>query len=30
MKGDVPYVYEGVYLFVNGYPELQQMLAATK
>jgi len=27
MKGDVPYVYEGVYLFVNGYPELRRLLS---
>jgi len=26
MKGDVPYVYKGVYLFVNGYPELNHLL----
>ena len=26
VKDDVPTVYKGVYLFVNGYPELRQML----
>jgi hypothetical protein len=27
MKDGVPYVYKGVYLFVNGYPELRAMVA---